>query len=422
MTGLEGNRYDVAVIGGGLTGLTAAVYLARSGKSVVLLEKDCRLGGLARTERLNGAMFNLGPHAMYEGGAALRILRELDCLPDGGYASKGCMIGIRQEKMVRIPEDLSPEENAEWSKLMGGLSQIDTHSIRSMSIQDWADRQVRHERVRYFFYAMCRQWSYCDNMSELSAGYVIEQGQLAGLGVRYVDGGWQTVVDGLRNAAIQAGAAILTGRSAEQIMLRDGAVHGLRLLDGTEIKADAVIAANGPKEVCRLVEGAEKMSIGRWKNESRPLYAACLDIALRHLPYPEHVFALGLDQPLYFSKHSGAVHLSDNGAHVLHVMRYNGSESTRDGAADEAELTRLLDLLEPGWEREVVARRYTPNVLVAHDSRTILHHGAGVASGPIVPEVRGLYVAGDWVGAEGRLADTGMASAKLAAEEVMRDV
>ncbi|MNJ55501.1 hypothetical protein D3C77_509950 [compost metagenome] len=162
------------------------------------------------------------------------------------------------------------------------------------------------------------------------------------------------------------------------------------------------------------------MSIGRWKNEARPLYAACLDIALRQLPYPEHVFALGLDQPLYFSKHSGAVRLSDNGAHVLHVMRYNDNEAARDGKSDESELAGLLDLLEPGWNREVVAIRFSPNVLVAHDSRTIRHCGAGPAPSPVVPEVQGLYVAGDWVGSEGRLADAGMASAKQAAQEVLR--
>ncbi len=415
-----GHSYDVAVIGGGLTGLTAAVYLARSGKSVVVLDKDSRLGGLAQTTQMNGAWFNLGPHAMYEGGAALRILRELDCLPDGGYASKSGMIGIWQGKIVSVPDDLTPEENAEWSKLMSGLNQIDTESIRSVSLQEWALQHIRYERVGLFFHAMCRQWSYCDQMNALSAGYVIEQGQLAGQGVRYVEGGWQTVVNDLNQAAIQAGAAIVTGRRAEQILLRDGGVDALALSDGTQFKVDTVIAACGPEEVCRLVEGSEEMSIGKWKRESRPLYAACLDVALRQMPYPERSFALGLDQPLYFSKHSGAVRLSDNGAHVLHVMRYNDNEAIRDAKSDEGELTCLLDLLEPGWDREVVAIRFSPNVLVAHDSRTIRHRGAGPAPSPIVPEVHGLYVAGDWVGLEGRLADAGMASAKQAAQEVLR--
>ncbi|WP_275983595.1 FAD-dependent oxidoreductase [Paenibacillus hamazuiensis] len=171
---LEKNSYDTAVIGGGLTGLTAAVYLARSGRSVVVLEKESRLGGLAETAKMNGALFNLGPHAMYEGGAALRILNELGCMPEGGYAAKGSMIGILQGRIVEVPTGLTQEENMEWRGLMGGLSQIDTESIRSVSVQEWAESSIRRERVRLFFYAMCRQWSYCGDMSALSAGFAIE--------------------------------------------------------------------------------------------------------------------------------------------------------------------------------------------------------------------------------------------------------
>ncbi|UUZ81947.1 hypothetical protein LJK88_46750 [Paenibacillus sp. P26] len=198
------------------------------------------------------------------------------------------------------------------------------------------------------------------------------------------------------------------------------AVKGVKLSDDSVINVSAVIAATGPHEVCRLVQGAERMSIGKWKEESRPLYAACLDVALKQFPYPERVFALGLDEPLYFSKHSGPVTLSDNGALVLHAMRYNDNDHLRDASSDEKALTDLMDLLEPGWEKEVVAMRFSPNVLVGYDSRTLYHNGAGPAPSPVVPEVTGLYVAGDWVGAEGRLADAGMASAKQAAEEVLR--
>ena len=40
-------EYDVAVIGGGIAGISAALSAARMGKKVILAEKDYVLGGLA---------------------------------------------------------------------------------------------------------------------------------------------------------------------------------------------------------------------------------------------------------------------------------------------------------------------------------------------------------------------------------------
>ncbi|WP_448547464.1 phytoene desaturase family protein [Thalassotalea fusca] len=52
-------HYDVAVIGGGLAGLTAAVKLAASGQSVILLEKQQRLGGLCGTDECDGYQYTI---------------------------------------------------------------------------------------------------------------------------------------------------------------------------------------------------------------------------------------------------------------------------------------------------------------------------------------------------------------------------
>jgi phytoene dehydrogenase-like protein len=57
------DRYDVVVIGSGLGGLTAANILARSGRSVLLLEQHYKLGGMATWfKRPGGNIFDISLH------------------------------------------------------------------------------------------------------------------------------------------------------------------------------------------------------------------------------------------------------------------------------------------------------------------------------------------------------------------------
>ena len=42
-------KFDVAIVGGGLAGLTASIYLAKAGKKVIVLEKSSQFGGRGMT-------------------------------------------------------------------------------------------------------------------------------------------------------------------------------------------------------------------------------------------------------------------------------------------------------------------------------------------------------------------------------------
>ncbi|WP_167568687.1 FAD-dependent oxidoreductase [Brevibacillus migulae] len=77
-------RFEVAIIGGGIAGLVASIELAQAGKSVVLFEKSSQLGGRAISVKKNGAVFDLGSHAIIKGGALHDIFQDLGIRMEGG--------------------------------------------------------------------------------------------------------------------------------------------------------------------------------------------------------------------------------------------------------------------------------------------------------------------------------------------------
>lgn len=64
--GLEvGNRGKIIVVGAGIAGLTLSYKLCSSGHEVVLVEKEDKVGGLARSFTYDDYTFDAGPHRFY---------------------------------------------------------------------------------------------------------------------------------------------------------------------------------------------------------------------------------------------------------------------------------------------------------------------------------------------------------------------
>ena len=101
----------------------------------------------------------------------------------------------------------------------------------------------------------------------------------------------------------------------------------------------------------------------------------------------------------------------------MHAAFYLGPDAPAP-AAIEAELVAMVDRLQPGWQDQVVERRFVPDLMVT--SALPLASEGGLAGRPAVEvaERPGLFLAGDWVGPEGLLADASLASAREAARAI----
>jgi len=416
--------YDAIIIGGGLAGLTAAIELAKADLSALVLEKAGKPGGRAATLNKDGALFNLGGHALYIGGEAERWFGENGLeIPGSRPDTKG--LAIWNGRLSPLPGDpisLVASKLLSWpgkAKLLGALLRMgkaDFEALSRTSLREWAEREIGDPMVRHIFYALCRTATYTQDPDRQCAGPALRQASRSlKSGVKYVNGGWQTIVDRLREKAIALGADIRTGSSVQEIVREDGRAKGVRCADGETILARAVVSTASPAATFGMVQGAEETALRGWKEEARPAMAASLDLALRKLPLPDRQFAMGLDRPVLFSDHSRAATLSDNGSIVVHLTKYNGP-GENDAKADEKLLEETMSLIHPGWEKEVVARRYAPNLAVVHDYPHLGRTSAKV--GPEVAGIRGLYVAGDWASHGELLADAAVASAVRAGKSV----
>jgi phytoene dehydrogenase-like protein len=417
---------DAVVIGGGVAGLAVATYLARQGKSVRLLEQAHALGGRARTKEQNGFYLNIGPHALYRGGRGIEILSELGVEVHGRVPSVSGGYAIKNNRKHTLPAGFVSllttslfglSEKLEVAGLLASLGKIDGQAVMGESLSEWVERRIQHASVREFLLATFRVATYTNAPDQMSAGAAIEQLQKAfAKSVLYLDGGWQTIVDGLESAATQAGVAIETGVKVETVE-RDitGAVRSVRLADGRTLNTATVVIASSPAMAVQLIERGRETQLARWADEAIAVKAACLDVALNRLPNPKATFALGMDRPLYFSVHSATARLAPEGGALIQVAKYLPPDHSDSPEATERELEGLLDLMQPGWRDALAYRRFLPEMITINALPTARRDGTRGRPRPQVADVPGLFIVGDWVGPEGMLVDSSLASAKQAA-------
>ena len=294
---IQNSTYDAIVIGAGHNGLVAAGYLARSGMSVLVLERLDKVGGACTTDEIHPGFF--APMCAYglhliQGKVIddlkLRAhgLETFNSVPEGSYPGvhpfpdgthiRGGGPEMRVAQEIAKFSDKDARAWFEWNRFLDEAGSI-IHStflddpptiaelmddvrgtrheevlerILTWSLLDLLDHYFEDEHVKAF--AMIQV-----EMDPRSAGSALCMAYLrCGKANREEDkgvprGGMGAVTQLLATSAKSLGAEIHTGTLVEKVIVDNGEAVGVQLADGKEIRASVVVSNADPKRTYRTL-------------------------------------------------------------------------------------------------------------------------------------------------------------------------
>jgi len=322
--------WDVIVVGAGHNGLTAAAYLARAGRTVLVLEARNRIGGACTLEHpFEDPGFVVSPCAYLVGLLHHRVIDELDlrrhgyrvhvvdphlwCPFDDGTAlslwddsarnhqavaamSPGDADGYtRYEQLFgRIRQALRSEPHDTWvgdapdRPALEDLLGNDPELIEVMfeeSIASVIERHVQDERLRTALHGqgLIGTWAGPRDPGTAAIHAMHSMGTIEGRegAWGYVQGGMGRVSFALAAAAEEAGAVIRRNAPVAEIVPGEAVV----LEDGTRLGARTVISNADPRATLGLLSDAAPPAfadrVRAWRMEGPVLKINC---ALSRLP------------------------------------------------------------------------------------------------------------------------------------------
>lgn len=293
--------YDVVIVGGGLSALTAAYYLTLENKKVVILEGHPRLGGNAKAERFKNTYMGLGSAYIVtpeEGGDIDQFLKKIgvskklrkmshdsDAIAVNGKIINGFWEGNtdpkNKDQFVRANEVLNDVyENSYPDLPLFPGEEVDRdllHRLDRMKFQDWVKQEIPdiHPHIEEYFHQYC--WSsFGCAYDEISAAQALNFITSDLQGIEAMPGGNAGIAEGIFQAIKNKNIEIKTTAFCVDIRESEGGVYVCYHENNQVLKAvlgkKCIVTA--PKMVAKKL--IDKLSTDQFKAMDSMVYHAYL--------------------------------------------------------------------------------------------------------------------------------------------------
>lgn len=262
---------DVGIIGGGITGLTAAYWLLKAGHRATVFEAAPEVGGLASAVKVQGVWVDKFYHCVLPSDTALLDLATEIGLGDNIYWQETEMGFLHRGRLYPLttPRDLlrfTPLSLVDRIRL--GVTGLYTKYLRDwkalerVTAHEWLTR-VCGERVFNTVWKPLLVFKFGSRWEEAPATYlwarVVRQGSTRQGSQRerlaYVEGGFRRIIGRLADEVRRLGGTINTGTKVDRIATAQGRVEGL-VVDGALQRYDKVLSSVPMTQLLRLVDPA----------------------------------------------------------------------------------------------------------------------------------------------------------------------
>lgn len=344
---------SVAIIGGGIGGLTAAYRLARGGADVTLLESTDQLGGLGTFFRSGDAWVEKFYHCIMPTDDHLLGLLDDIGLSDVVSWHPTTMGLVNGE--VRYPFNtaldllrysaIPPHDRVRLGAMTLLLRRLGQgRDLDTVRTEDWL-RPLFGDRLWSQFWEPLFRAKFGDVVGDVPALYLWQRlGRESNVSTRgYPDGGYKTLIDGLDRAIRAAGGAIEM-RTPVQAILPAGDGFTIELGHGRELAADWVLSTVPMPLLRRMI--VDTPLDAKVPELPLPYQGVVTLAAFLSRPLEGHYWTPVLTDDVQFdgvvemSALTGTEHLG--GRHLVYTMKYTDRASELFAEDDEAIADRWM--------------------------------------------------------------------------------